>query len=199
MRNDHIALRIAHGHRKIARQLGKKATQYRPLGPLSLMGEVYASIMMVHDMTPDFSFTRIPLWGNVTEYMLTDHMDDIALGDIILCDKETFFVASINDYRPLLCVVCNQTVCVEQSDGFGERIITDCPISIFETGKGEGVGNGIPGELKPTQFLGYFPHICNDFLKPYMVVIMKDGSSYTISTVEKSQFGTRCLMTAQQI
>lgn len=199
MRLELIASRVCKGHAKAASILGQVGEQYRPVNPLSPMQEAYAHPMLSFDAAPSFSFSRVLSWGNVMEYVLTDRREDTQVGDILTCSGKTFFVASVEDLKPPLCVVCSRVVQVSGVTGTEGNIIEDCPAAIVLKSKGEGSGSGIPGSVRPGQFVMYLPRISAVVLQPYMTVTTDLGTTYTVDTAEMSDWGLRCTMSLQQI
>ncbi|GLP90811.1 hypothetical protein [Gluconobacter frateurii] len=194
-----IASRICKGHAKAAGILGQTGVQYRPVNPLEPMQAVYAHPMLAFDTDDSFSFSRVPGWGKVMEYVLTDRRDDTLVGDILTCAGKTFFVAAVEDLRPPLCVACSRVVQVSGVTGTEGNVIEDCPAAIVLRSKGEGSGSGVPGSVRPGQFIMYLPRLPGVMLQPYMTVTTDLDVTYTVNTAEMSDWGLRCTMSLQQI
>ncbi|GAC87899.1 hypothetical protein [Gluconobacter thailandicus] len=194
-----IASRICKGHAKAAGILGQTGVQYRPDNPLEPMQDVYAHPTLAFDADVSFSFSRVPGWGKVMEYVLTDRRDDTLVGDILTCAGKTFFVAVVEDLRPPLCVACSRVVQVSGVIGTEGNVVEDCPAAIVLRSKGEGSGSGVPGSVKPGQFVMYLPLLSGVMLQPYMTVTTDLDVTYTVNTAEISDWGLRCTMSLQQI
>ncbi|QDH25818.1 hypothetical protein D5366_03470 [Neokomagataea tanensis] len=187
------------GYAKAAQILGRAGTQYRPVDGFTAVAEPHAFPKLAFDVGASFSGERPPNWGVVTRYMLSDCLDDTVVGDVLVCGAQTFFVAAIDPIAPVLCVACDQMVSVSAVSGSSGVVVSGCPAAIVLRSKGESAQSGVPGSVRPGQFVLYLPCLPGVILRPYMTVTSNTGATYTINSAEKSAWGLRCVMSLQQV
>ena len=188
----------AAGFGHAAMHLGMKGTQYRPSDPMAPMASAYAAPIVAFDSQARFGFVAPAGWGVPMRFALMDTSDVLA-GDILVCGADTYFVARVEDFRPPLSVLCNRVVTVSNVSGSVGNILVGCPASIEMKGRGESAQSGMPGSLRPGQFVLLLPPVPEVALQPYMTVTTDLGTSYTVNAVETSSYGFRCVISMQQV
>ncbi|CAI9121033.1 hypothetical protein [Brytella acorum] len=198
MERDALDRLVAVGFGHAALHLGMKGVQYRPTDALAPMASVYAAPVMAFDRQPGFRFLAPGGWGAISRFVLMD-VSDVLTGDILVSGQDTYFVARTDDFRPPLCIQCNRVVTISNVTGTSGNVVASCPAAIEMKGRGEGEKSGMPGSLRPGQFVLLLPSLPGVLLQPYMTVTSDLGTSYTLNAVETSSYGFRCIISMQQV
>lgn len=193
-----IQQRVEAGYAAAVARLGSVGTQYRPASALTPLAEVHATPMMAFDSPAAFGFSAPADWGAPMRHALMDSTDVLA-GDVLVSGSDTYFVARVESLRPPLCVLCDRVVSVAGAAGSAAQVVAGCPVSIVMRAHGEHMNTGMPGSLRPGEFLMIMPGLPGVVLTPYMVVTTDLGTSYTVVAVEVSPFGLRCTIATQQV
>ncbi|MFT9361252.1 hypothetical protein [Acetobacter okinawensis] len=215
--------KVARGYAKAALRLGATTAQYRPTALDAPMSTPYATLLAAFNNDKKFGFDGPALWGRPAVFGLLD-TTDVQAGDLLTCAGENYFVARMEPFRPPLCMLCNRAVSLSGLPGQGNAngdggVCTDVgasndygtggsgktilasgwPAFIQIKNKGGTTGDGIPGSIKAADYEMFLPVMPNFVPTTYMTVTTDLGMTYTISAVEPSQYGNRCLMGVNQV
>lgn len=215
--------KVARGYAKAALRLGATTAQYRATALNSPMGTPYATLLAAFNNDKKFGFDGPALWDKPAVFGLFDTTDVLA-GDLLTCAGENYFIARMEPFRPPLCMLCNRVVSLSGSPGQGSTngdggVCTDVgasndygtggsgkttlasgwPAFIQIRNKGNVTGDSIPGSIKAADYEMLLPVMPNFVPTTYMTVTTDLGTTYTISAVEPSQYGNRCLMGINQV
>ena len=221
----HVQSHVAKGYAKAALRLGATTTQYRPATLTAPMATAYATFLAAFNNDKKFGFDGPALWDKPAVFGLFD-TTDVQSGDLLTCAGENYFVARLEPFRPPLCMLCNRVVSIASQPGQGSTngdgaVCTDVgasddyvtagdtsvqttlaagwPAFIQIKNKGNAVGDGIPGSIKAAEYEMFLP-LMPDFVPAVQMAVTTDlGTTYTISAVEPSQYGNRCLMGVRQV
>lgn len=216
--------KVARGYAKAALRLGAMTTQYRPASLTAPMATAHASFLAAFNDDKNFGFARPALWDKPAVFGLFD-TTDVQSGDLMTCAGENYFVTRLEPFRPPLCMLCNRVVSivgqpgqgstngdgavctdVGASDDYGAAGDTDgqttlasgWPAFIQIKGKGSPTGDGIPGSVKAADYEMLLP-VMPGFIPTVQMAVTTDlGTTYTLTAVEPSQYGNRCLMSVRQ-
>ncbi|MFT8439841.1 hypothetical protein [Acetobacter fabarum] len=215
--------KVARGYAKAALRLGATTAQYRPTVLDAPMGTPYATLLAAFNNDKKFGFDGPALWDKPAVFGLLDTTDVLA-GDLLTCAGENYFVARLEPFRPPLCILCNCIVSLSGDPGQGSTngdggtctdvgasndygtggsgkttLASGWPAFIQIKNKGGATGDGIPGSIKAADYEMLLPVMPNFVPTTYMTVTTDLGMTYTISAVEPSQYGNRCLMGVNQV
>lgn len=220
-----VQQKVARGYAKAALRLGAATAQYRPASLTAPMATAYATFLAAFNNDRTFGFDGPALWDKPAVFGLFD-TTDVQSGDLLTCAGENYFVARLEPFRPPLCMLCNRVVSIAGQPGQGGTngdgaVCTDVgasddygtagdtsdqatlasgwPAFIQIKNKGNAVGDGIPGSIKAADYEMFLP-LMPDFVPAVQMAVTTDlGTTYTISAVEPSQYGNRCLMGVRQV
>ncbi|PYD79034.1 hypothetical protein CFR80_15670 [Komagataeibacter oboediens] len=217
--------KVARGYAKAALRLGATTEQYRPASLTAPMGTAYATMLAAFNADKAFGFQAPALWDKPAVFGLFD-TTDVQSGDLLTCAGENYFVARLEPFRPPLCMLCNRVVSIAGQPGQGSAngdgaVCTDVgasddygtagdtsaqttlasgwPAFIQIKGKGSPTGDGIPGSIKAADYEMFLPLMPNFIPDVQMAVTTDLGTTYTLTAVEPSQYGNRCLMSVRQV
>ncbi|QOF94211.1 hypothetical protein IFJ82_09625 [Novacetimonas hansenii] len=220
-----VQQKVAKGYAKAALRLGATTTQYRPASLTAPMGTVHATFLAAFNNDRKFGFDGPALWSKPAVFGLFD-TTDVQSGDLLTCAGENYFVARLEPFRTPLCMLCNRVVSIAgqagqgstngdgavctdvgASDSYGTAgnttnqttLITGWPAFIQIKGKGIPTGDGIPGSIKAADYEMLLP-VMPGFVPTIEMAVTTDlGTTYTLTAVEPSQYGNRCLMSVRQV
>ncbi|PYD63559.1 hypothetical protein [Gluconacetobacter entanii] len=220
-----VQQKVASGYAKAALRLGATTTQYRPASLAAPMTTAYATLLAAFNNDRKFGFDGPALWDKPAVFGLFD-TTDVQSGDLLTCAGENYFVARLEPFRPPLCMLCNRTISIAGQPGQGstdgdDSVCTDVgasddygtagdtsaqttlasgwPAFIQIKRKGSPTGDGIPGSIKAEEYEMFLPLMPNFIPAVQMAVTTDLGTTYTLTAVEPSQYGNRCLMGARQL
>ncbi|WP_019091745.1 hypothetical protein [Komagataeibacter europaeus] len=220
-----VQQKVASGYANAALRLGATTAQYRPGSLTAPMTTAYATMLAAFNADKAFGFQAPALWDKPAVFGLFD-TTDVQSGDLLTCAGENYFVARLEPFRPPLCMLCNRVVSlsgqlgqgstngngavctdVGASDDYGTAgdttdqttLASGWPAFIQIKNRKDTVGDGIPGSIKASEYEMFLP-LMPDFIPTVQMAVTTDlGTTYTISAVEPSQYGNRCLMSVRQV
>lgn len=158
-----IRTKVRGGAGKAAAKLGSACSIYRPTTAEAAIaaGNLVATQPAAFATDPRFSFARPTSFGNRAFYVLTD-ADALAVGDYLVAEGLTYFVATRDDIAPPMAVRCDRTLTIKRpqsgtpgSDYYGsdtttseETILAGWPAALTESAKSDGTLSKLPGDVK---------------------------------------------------
>jgi hypothetical protein len=193
---------IAKGMGVAARKLGRPFNVYRPdgamqpLAPRNRAIKLFA-VFQAEDGAPHAPDYGEALWQGIFDSVYT------RVGDYLVGETETYFVAGQKPALPVQCVLTNRVVTVVRPapaaqggySGFyatsGEPVIMEWPCSLLEAG-GRGGGAG-PNETRFGNWMILLPALPVP-IEVADVVSDECGGTYVVSAAEQSTLGWRLLV-----
>lgn len=190
---------------KWASKLGSLYTQYRPTGPDNPVSDAtqIATIDALFDASVSLAFNAPSVYGNSLFAAIVDPIAVQAL-DYLVGTDGTFFIASTEPLKPILCVQCARQATFYRpttqpySPGYysgpvsGTTLMTNVPCSIVNGTKGErNAAEQLPSDsrLPWIQLLApYFPGV---ILTESDRITDDIGRNFVISSCELSDLGWR--------
>ncbi|WP_086653101.1 hypothetical protein [Acetobacter malorum] len=224
-----LQTKVAKGYAKAAQRLGALTTQYRPAARTAPMTTAHATLMADFASDAAFTFQKPPLWGKPTVYGLLDTTDVLAgdilaapMGTYfvarfepyrpvicILTDRIISFSATAQSGSGITGDGSAGTCSLAgYQDGYGGQTddsgavtveASGWPASILRRGVGSKMDTGLPGALGQAQFDVLCPIIPGFVPKAYMQIEDDLGVSYTVDAAEVSQYGSRLIVSVNQI
>lgn len=199
--------RIYRGYGQAAKRIGPVYSLYRPtsaLNPLAssnLLGSLNASFN-----AEDMSYGRPNKYAKPTWFCLVDGTVT-QVGDYLVNNGKTFFIAAMQTTLPILAVDCNRIINVNRPAqqvgagvvGYGGNtaatetpLLTAWPASVLQGTKGEKNEVNLPGDVRNPWWQILFPAFPGVTLHTADVITDELSRRYIISSAEKSDLGWRC-------
>ncbi len=159
-----LQAKIYQGYADAAIRLGTLYSQYRPSGvsaPIA-SGNLLGTILVAFDAAASFNFGRPALYAKPVWYALLDGTQTV-VGDYLVGEAGTYFIAAQEPLLPIAAVLCNRTVSVLRpagNTGVGAQpyggdtaatetpVMTTWPASILQGTKGEKGDVALPGDIR---------------------------------------------------
>ncbi len=203
-----INTKISLGLAKAASILGASQALYRPLTAyLPISGTPFGSIFCAFDVNPDFKMISTAQPGHSYVTLLADP-SIVQEGDYLV-GNDIHFVARIEPLRPVLCVLCNQTLdfldtdmtTIAGTNAYGGRtddtdaiIAQGWPVSMSARTHSEQDVTKLPSDTRSAYYDVLAPPIPTVTLTFGMRLQDANGQDYEIVSAELSLFGWRLLV-----
>lgn len=203
--------KIYYGYAKSAQYIGPIYSLYRPtsavnpIAPATLLGTLNASFNAM-----DMTYGKPNLYGKPLWYALVDGTQT-AVGDYLVNDDKTYFIAAMQQTLPILAVECNRTLNIfrpQQQTQAGvnpyggtvddnqTELMTAWPASVLQGTKGEKDGAVLPGDVRLPWWAILLPAYPGVTLLTADIITDDIDRRYIISSAEESDLGWR--ITAMQ-
>ena len=190
-----------------AQRIGPVYSLYRPssaTNPVSqttFLGSLNASFN-----AEDMTYGRPNKYGKPTWFCLVDGTVT-QVGDYLINDDKTFFIAAMQDTLPILAVDCNRTLNVKRpaqqtgagAVGYGGNtaatetpLMTGWPGSVLQGTKGEKNEVNLPGDVRYPWWQILLPAFPGVTLHTADTITDELSRRYVISSAELSDLGWRC-------
>ena len=207
MNGDKIIAKVAKGRGKVGQKAGFAYAHYRRLSPTetvidvsNLLGEVYATFN-----AQDQNYTKPNKYGQALWWGDFDYTN-VNVGDFLVGDLGTFFVASKQAYLPVQAVNCNRVINIankqfpNNAGGRGYIAVTktmsklyETPCSILQSGGGK-KGQFETDGTNPNWNL-LLPDHTNVTINALDWATDDLGRNYIIQNAELTDLGWRCDIT----
>ncbi|MDE1179495.1 hypothetical protein [Paraburkholderia sp.] len=116
--------RVYKGYQKAALRIGPLYGVYRPSSPLDPLGLGPVVTLNASFNAEDMTYSKPNKYGKPTWFCLVDGTQ-VMVGDYLINDSQTFFIAAMQPILPILAVDCNRTINVlrpQQQTAVGGRL-----------------------------------------------------------------------------
>lgn len=201
--------KVYSGYAKAALRIGPIFNLYRPTDPLAPISSPIASLNASFN-AEDMTYGRPNKYGKPTWFCLVDGTQT-QVGDYLINDDKTYFIAAQQTILPILAVDCNRTINVlrpQQQMGEGllgyggdtdeneTPLMTGWPASVLQGTKGEKGEVNLPGDVRNPWWQMLFPAFPGVNLRTADIITDDLQRRYVISSAELTDLGWRC--TSQQ-
>lgn len=199
---------IYYGYAQSALRLGLPCTQYRPAAVSAPLTTAYGSLL-VSINAKDFKYAKANGYGSPVWYALADGRL-MKVGDYLVGQVGTFYVASMQALLPIQVVECNRVVTVfrpQQQAGAGvvpyggntesnqTALITGWPCSILANAKADNGTVKLPGDTRSAWWNLLLPPLPFGLILKNDDVVQDDiGNRFVISSAELTDMGWRMTM-----
>jgi hypothetical protein len=199
--------KVYYGYAQSAKRIGLPFQQYRPINAMaavdehSLVGSILASFN-----AQDMKYGKASAYGKPVWFCLADGRV-LAVGDYLIGNGSTYFIAGMQPLLPILAVECNrvmsffrpqQQVGVGQAGYGGNTVASQRPIaegfpaSVLQGTKGERNDTAMPGDVKVPWWAVLIPTLPGDAqLRTDDVAIDEHGRRYVLASCEQTDLGWR--------
>jgi len=209
-----IQSRVYRGYAIAAGKIGFPADQYRALdanNPTDVACKLQT--LSASFNAQDMKYGKPSQYGKPLWYCLIDGTQ-VQVGDYLIQNDSTFFIAAMQPLLPILAVECNRTVTFyrpQQQAGVGAQgyggntaanetaLAQNWPCSLLQAAKAANNPVNLPGDAKQASWGLLMPAI------PGCVVIKNDdvviddlGNRYLVYSAELSDLGWRCALTESE-
>lgn len=204
-----LQTKIYKGYGLAAKRIGPLNTVYRATSAIAAMGQTVATLNASFN-AEDMTYGRPNKYGKPTWYGLFDGTL-VNVGDYLVGEQGTFFVAQMQLTLPILMVQCNRTINFLRAPapagvgalGYGgitaaneQVLMTGWPASILQGTKGEKGDAVLPGDTKTPWWNILVPAYPGVVLRSSDIATDDLNRRYTISSAELTDAGWR--LTAMQ-
>jgi hypothetical protein len=192
MDGDKLQNKVYAGYAKAAKRIGLMHNIYRPAGtdnPITastLIDSTYAHF------TPSGNYTQFNSYGNSTWQAMLDG-NKVSVGDYLVGEPGTFFIASKQKILPIMAVSCNRTVSLTQ--GGVSAVAINWPASVLKDAvRGDITIEEIPGNPANPSWMMLMPEV--NGITPEVADLVSDEllRVYLIDSAEISDLGWRIVM-----
>lgn len=192
-----VQARIDAGLGVAAAVLGTPYSVYRPADPMQPLAAPIFTLQAVVGRDPEGGF-RAPAGYGVAVRTLFADASGLRVGDVLVGDGATLFVAAIEANAPPLLVDCNARLGLLRlvaSPGYGgaaeQAVAAGWPASLRLEGHGAPSPAGLPGDARPPGWQILLPAIPGVVPAAGMRAVDDSGRRLEIAGVELSGLGTR--------
>jgi hypothetical protein len=200
------------GYAKAALRIGPIFTLFRPSDAINPFQYGPVTSLNASFNAEDMTYGRPNKYGKPTWYCLVDGTQTL-VGDYLINDAQTFFIAAMQPILPILAVDCNRTINVlrpQQQTGVGAvgyggdtdanetLLMQGWPASLLQGTKGEKNEVNLPGDVRNPWWQMLMPAFSGVVLQSADIVTDDIGRRYIISSAELSDLGWRCTMMSAQ-
>lgn len=208
MDSSHLEDRIAWGRNRAARRIGQLTDAFRPSDPTNPLSPSnrYLRLHATFSASPG-NFEHAPAFGNPFFF---GHFDSsyTRVGDYLVQDDRTYFIASQESLMPVLCVRTNKTISILRpadstsagANPYSARLpmaatpqLTNWPASVLGVSTAGSPAGGLPSEMPLQQWTILLPHLPNTDIAPSDLVLNTDGRQAVVSAAEYSHMGWRII------
>lgn len=198
------------GYGKAALRIGPLFSLYRPSSPINPFQYGPVASLNASFNAEDMKYGRPNKYGKPTWFCLVDGTQT-QVGDYLINDTQTFFIAAMQPILPILAVDCNRTINVlrpQQQTGLGAvgyggdtdenetPLMTGWPASVLQGTKGEKGEVNLPGDVRNPWWQMLFPAFQDVNLRTGDIITDDLQRRYIVSSAEKTDLGWR--LTSQQ-
>jgi hypothetical protein len=137
------------------------------------------------------NFEKPNKYGNAVWWGIFDGRKT-CVGDYLINDTNTYFIASMQPNLEIQCIECNYTISVE-SPNLSSRtnvktnlILSGWPCSILEKGTSKGSHFDYPASMGQGAYIAYLPYFPGAEILTDYTIIDNDGNRYTVKLAEKT-------------
>lgn len=200
--------RVYKGYAKAALRIGPLFNVFRPSDPLSPLSNGPVATLNASFNAEDMTYGRPNKYGKPTWFCLVDGTQTL-VGDYLINDSQTFFIAAMQPILPILAVDCNRTISVfrpQQQAGQGlmpyggntdtneTLLMSGWPASVLQGTKGEKGGVNLPGDVRNPWWQALFPAFSGLNIESAYIVTDDLNRRYIVSSAELTDLGWRCTM-----
>lgn len=206
MNADFLQSKIYYGYAKSAQYIGPLYSLYRPtsavnpVSPATLLGTLNASFN-----AQDMKYSKPNVYGKPLWYALVDGTQT-AVGDYLISDDQTFFIAAMQPILPILAVQCTNTLNIfrpQQQTAPGvnpyggtvdenqTELMTAWPASVLQGTKGEKDGAVLPGDVRLPWWAILLPAWPGVTLLTADIITDDMDRRFIISSAERTDLGWR--------
>ncbi|WP_118181297.1 hypothetical protein [Paraburkholderia phosphatilytica] len=202
--------KVYYGYAKSAQYIGTAYTQYRPSGPSNPL-QIALQTINASFNAEDMTYSKPRGYAKATWYALLDGTQ-AQVGDYLVGADGTFFIAAMQQIKPILAVQCNATLNftrAQEQTQFGQvsnyegttaanetPLMTGFPASVLQGTKGEKGPVDLPGDARLPWWLILAPYVAGVTLQSNDLIADATGRRFIISSAELSPLGWR--ITAMQ-
>ena len=200
--------RVYKGYGIAADKIGLPYTIYRsstgidPIQPANIVGE----INMSH--TNSWTYMGVKKYGDSSWMLLVDGRE-VFVGDYLVSDDLTFFVASEQHLQPILGVMCDRTISIRRPkspsgvgyEGYSgyeainvltyDVLHSNVPVSFLKSSRGETNPVKLPTDAKMPWYAVYMPKWASVYLRNGDIITDEFEQQYIISDNEHTTLGWR--------
>lgn len=177
-------------------------------GPaLDPANRILPDLPFIADRTPgNFGFKSPSGYGKATWQALVDG-SKVQVGDYLVGDSGTWFIAAMQRLPPILVVQCNGVLSLKRRagvSGFGDpseyssdterAIFTSWPCSMLTKSRGEAGATQLPTDVKSPWIEVLLPDVPGIQIEFADVLTDETGTRYTVSSTEHTDLGWRLLV-----
>jgi len=207
-----LQAKIYIGYGKAAKRIGFDYQQFRATSASNPLSSAALQTLPA-SFTTKFTYSAPNKYGEATWLGLFDARQ-FAVGDYLVGQQGTFFIAAMQDTLPIYCVQTNRVVSVlrdhqDQSVGLGAYsggtkdseapLMTGWPASILQGTKGEGNETKLPLDVRTPWWAVLMPTYLGIILRTSDVIRDELGRKYIISSAELTDMGWRCTAMQAQV
>lgn len=198
--------RVYKGYGKAAQYIGLPFAQHRPVGATNpLTASPLNAALLASFNAEDMKYGRPNKYGKATWYCLADGRL-LQVGDYLIGNGQTFFIAALQSILPILAVECNTTLNItrpqvqtqvggitdyEGTTAANESpLMTGFPASVLQGSKGEKGDFQLPGDVRNAWWIVLFPY-AGVTLRSGDLIYDFIGRRYVISSAELTDAGWR--------
>jgi hypothetical protein len=199
------------GYAQVAKRIGNAFTLYRPTSVNMSAATIVATNVLASLNAEDMTYARPNKYGKPTWFAVMDGRFT-QVGDYLVGETGTYFIAAQQPLLPILVVECNRTLSFARPQTqaqFGAvanyegntpanetALASGWPASVLQGTKGEKNEVGLPGDVRNPWWAILLPAIPGVTFQTGDLVSDDIGRRYVLSSVELTDLGYRC--TAQQ-
>lgn len=202
--------KIYKGYGQAAKRIGFDYQQFRATSANNPLSSTAIRALSA-SFTTNFSYSTPNKYGQAAWLGLFD-ATLCAVGDILVGEGGTFFIAAMQSTLPIYVVQTNRTVSVlrvSMDDGVGlggyggdtpsteVPLMAGWPASVLQGTKGEANPANLPGDIRTPWWAILMPAWPGIVLRTSDIILDELGRKYVISSAELSDMGWRC--TAMQV
>jgi len=194
------------GYGKVADHIGFLYTIYRssdgdnPIQPANIIGEIKVA------PTTTWTWMMVKKYGDSTWILVVDGRG-LEVGDYLVGELRTFFIASMEKILPILGVMCDRKITIvrpKTTEGIGDVgysgyvqgdastfdvLHTSVPSSFLKSSRGEKNPVKLPTDAKMPWYAVYLPQWDSVFLRNGDIIIDENQQDYIISDNEHTPLG----------
>ncbi|MFL9904212.1 hypothetical protein PQR71_39845 [Paraburkholderia fungorum] len=197
--------KIYYGYAKSAQYIGPLYNLFRPSDPLSPLSNGPVATLNASFNAMDMKYGKPNLYGKPLWYALVDGMQTM-VGDYLINDDKTYFIAAMQQTLPILAVDCNRTINAlrpQQLTGTGTvgyggdtvanetLLMSGWPASILQGTKGEKGDTDLPGDVRNPWWAILFPQWPGIALRTGDIITDDLTRRYVVSSAELTDLGWR--------
>jgi hypothetical protein len=194
-----IQARLNHGLSIVGGLLGTSFEQYRPSLALQPLGASIGSLQGAVANLPGYSLGRPAGFGEAVRIWMGDG-SGLQVGDVLVGDGQTVFVAETRSLQPVLLIDCNTTLqfsiwSASGAYGGGSEIATATgwPASLRLHGRGGADPAALPSDSRTAEWEVLLPAIPGVVLHEDMRMIDTDLRRFVLAGVERTALGYRLI------
>lgn len=200
-----IQQKVYRGYAISATKIGTAFNQYRPVTPVDPFAAGPIATLLASFNAQDMKYSKPNPYAKPLWYALVDGTQT-AVGDYLVSNHQTFFIAAMQPLLPILAVECNRTINLlrpQQLTGTGTVgyggdtvanetvLMTGWPASVLQGTKGEKGETDLPGDVRNPWWAVLLPYSAGITLRTGDVIADDLNRRYIISSAELTDLGWR--------